>query len=61
MTAPNTKPDMEQIYVVKSRSVHTQLLKAIENENILERYLDFEQNRDQFFSALDELIRATGV
>nr|WP_167468902.1 hypothetical protein [Listeria ivanovii] len=52
---------MEQIYVVKSRSVHTQLLKAIENENILERYLDFEQNRDQFFSALDELIRATGV
>ncbi|HBI6856634.1 LXG domain-containing protein [Listeria seeligeri] len=60
LTAPNTKPDMEQVYVVKSRSVHTQLLKAIENENILERYLDFEQSHGQFFSALDELIRATG-
>ncbi|EKT6042427.1 LXG domain-containing protein [Listeria monocytogenes] len=59
LTAPNTKPDMEQVYVVKSRSVHTQLLKAIENENILERYLDFEQSHGQFFSALDELIRAT--
>lgn len=60
LTAPNTKPDMQQVYVVKSRSVHTQLLKAIENENILERYLDFEQSHSQFFSALAELIHATG-
>ncbi|HHS3189296.1 TPA: T7SS effector LXG polymorphic toxin [Listeria monocytogenes] len=60
LTAPNTKPDMQQVYVVKSRSVHTQLLKAIEKENILERYLAFEQSHGQFFSALDELIRATG-
>ncbi|MBM5721781.1 hypothetical protein D8X92_13890 [Listeria ivanovii] len=60
LTAPNTKSDMEQVYVVKSRDVHTQLLKAIEKENILERYLDFEQSHGQFFSALDELIRATG-
>ncbi|MCN72853.1 hypothetical protein CCE97_14930, partial [Listeria monocytogenes] len=36
------------------------LLKAIEQENILERYLAFEQSHGQFFSALDELIRATG-
>lgn len=60
LTAPNTKPDMQQVYAVKSRSVHTQLLKAIEKENILERYLAFEQSHGQFFSALDELIRATG-
>ncbi|EAF5052089.1 hypothetical protein C2W34_09160 [Listeria monocytogenes] len=60
LTAPNTKPDMQQVYVVKSRSVHTQLLKAIEKENILERYLAFEQSHGQFFSALDELIQATG-
>ncbi|KHK25592.1 hypothetical protein I620_14349, partial [Listeria monocytogenes SHL011] len=59
MTAPNTKPDMQQVYAVKSRSVHTQLLKAIEQENILEKYLAFEQSHGQFFSALDELIRAT--
>lgn len=59
LTAPNTKPDMQQVYAVKSRSVHTQLLKAIEKENILERYLAFEQSHGQFFSALDELIRAT--
>ncbi|EBF5850553.1 hypothetical protein FH026_14895 [Listeria monocytogenes] len=60
LTAPNTKPDMQQVYAVKSKSVHTQLLKAIEQENILERYLAFEQSHGQFFSALDELIRATG-
>ncbi|HAO5741464.1 TPA: hypothetical protein IQC28_002498 [Listeria monocytogenes] len=60
LTAPNTKPDMQQVYAVKSRSVHTQLLKAIEQENILERYIAFEQSHGQFFSALDELIRATG-
>lgn len=60
LTAPNTKPDMQQVYVVKSRSVHTQLLQAIENENILERYLDFERSHGQFFSALVELIYATG-
>ncbi|WP_245184885.1 LXG domain-containing protein, partial [Listeria monocytogenes] len=59
LTAPNTKPDMQQVYAVKSRSVHTQLLKAIEQENILEKYLAFEQSHGQFFSALDELIRAT--
>ncbi|HHR3051230.1 LXG domain-containing protein, partial [Listeria monocytogenes] len=59
LTAPNTKPDMQQVYVVKSRSIHTQLLKAIEQENILEKYLAFEQSHGQFFSALDELIRAT--
>ncbi|MBC2131108.1 LXG domain-containing protein [Listeria innocua] len=60
LTAPNTKPDMQQVYAVKSRSVHTQLLKAIEQENILEKYLAFEQSHGQFFSALVELIRATG-
>ncbi|MCB2822728.1 LXG domain-containing protein, partial [Listeria monocytogenes] len=60
LTAPNTKPDMQQVYVVKSRSVHTQLLKAIEQENILEKYLAFEQSRGQFFNALAELIQATG-
>ncbi|HHT5731880.1 TPA: LXG domain-containing protein, partial [Listeria monocytogenes] len=59
LTAPNTKPDMQQVYAVKSRSVHTQLLKAIKQENILEKYLAFEQSHGQFFSALDELIRAT--
>ncbi|HHQ0618159.1 TPA: LXG domain-containing protein, partial [Listeria monocytogenes] len=59
LTAPNTKPDMQQVYAVKSRSVHTQLLKVIEQENILEKYLAFEQSHGQFFSALDELIRAT--
>lgn len=60
LTAPNTRPDMEQVYVVKSRSVHTQLLRAIEKENILERYLAFEQSHGDFFSALHELILATG-
>lgn len=60
LTAPNTKPDMQQVYAIKSRSVHTQLLKAIEKENILEKYLAFEQSHGQFFSALVELIRATG-
>lgn len=60
LTAPNTKPDMQQVYAVKSRSVHTQLLKAIEQENILEKYLAFEQSHGQFFSALAELIQATG-
>ncbi|MBC2314196.1 hypothetical protein HCB40_08330 [Listeria welshimeri] len=60
LTAPNTRPDMEQIYTVQSRSVHTQLLEAIEKEQILEKYLAFEQSHGQFFSALDELIRATG-
>lgn len=60
LTAPNTKPDMQQVYAVKSRSVHTQLLKAIEQENILEKYLAFEQSHGQFFSALVELIQATG-
>ncbi|MBC2262371.1 hypothetical protein HCB45_12340 [Listeria sp. FSL L7-0091] len=60
LTAPNTKPDMQQVYAVKARSVHTQLLKAIEQENILERYLAFEQSHGQFFSALAELIQATG-
>ncbi|MBC2126066.1 LXG domain-containing protein [Listeria innocua] len=60
LTAPNTKPDMQQVYAVKSRSVHTQLLKAIEKENILEKYLAFEQSHGQFFSALFELIQATG-
>ncbi|AIS61006.1 T7SS effector LXG polymorphic toxin [Listeria ivanovii] len=59
LTAPNTRPDMEQVYVVKSRSVHTQLLRAIEKENILERYLAFEQSHGDFFSALHELILAT--
>lgn len=60
LTAPNTKPDMQQVYAIKSRSAHTQLLKAIEKENILEKYLAFEQSHGQFFSALVELIRATG-
>ncbi|ENA1576546.1 hypothetical protein ABFW39_002976 [Listeria monocytogenes] len=60
LTAPNTRPDMQQIYTVQSRSVHTQLLEAIEKEQILEKYLAFEQSHGQFFSALDELIRATG-
>ncbi|MCY61632.1 hypothetical protein DXP74_03825 [Listeria monocytogenes serotype 4c] len=60
LTAPNTKPDMQQVYAVKSRSVHTQLLKAIEQENILEKYLAFEQSHGQFFNALAELIQATG-
>ncbi|OFH73514.1 LXG domain-containing protein [Listeria monocytogenes] len=60
LTAPNTKPDMQQVYVVKSRSIHTQLLKAIEQENILEKYLAFEQSHGQFFNALAELIQATG-
>ncbi|MBC2266453.1 hypothetical protein HCB38_01300 [Listeria sp. FSL L7-0083] len=60
LTAPNTKPDMQQVYAIKSRSVHTQLLKAIEKENILEKYLAFEQSHGQFFSALTELIQATG-
>ncbi|EAD0722647.1 hypothetical protein NW48_14955 [Listeria monocytogenes] len=60
LTAPNTKPDMQQVYAVKARSVHTQLLKAIEQENILEKYLAFEQSHGHFFSALDELIRSTG-
>ncbi len=60
LTAPNTKPDMQQVYAIKSRSVHTQLLKSIEKENILEKYLAFEQSHGQFFSALVELIRATG-
>ncbi|ECJ9371765.1 hypothetical protein FQO69_07220 [Listeria innocua] len=60
LTVPNTKPDMQQVYAIKSRSVHTQLLKAIEKENILEKYLAFEQSHGQFFSALVELIRATG-
>ncbi|ARM71766.1 hypothetical protein LMxysn_0131 [Listeria monocytogenes] len=60
LIAPNTKPDMQQVYAVKSRSVHTQLLKAIEQENILEKYLAFEQSHGQFFSALTELIQATG-
>ncbi|MBC6149197.1 hypothetical protein HCA24_09930 [Listeria innocua] len=60
LTAPNTKPDMQQVYAVKSRSVHTQLLKAIEQENILEKYLAFEQSHAQFFNALAELIQATG-
>ncbi|EHD1677215.1 hypothetical protein JR551_002334 [Listeria monocytogenes] len=60
LTAPNTKPDMQQVYVVKSRSVHTQLLKAIEQENILEKYLAFEQSHGHFFNALAELIQATG-
>ncbi|HAK1620494.1 TPA: hypothetical protein H1051_002749, partial [Listeria monocytogenes] len=54
------KPDMQQVYAVKSRSVHTQLLKAIEQENILEKYLAFEQSHGQFFNALAELIQATG-
>ncbi|EDJ9710110.1 TPA_asm: hypothetical protein GF888_03165 [Listeria monocytogenes] len=48
LTAPNTKPDMQQVYAVKSRSVHTQLLKAIEQENILEKYLAFEQSHGHF-------------
>ncbi|EEO3716484.1 hypothetical protein ISM54_003049 [Listeria monocytogenes] len=60
LTAPNTRPDMQQIYTVQSRIVHTQLLEAIEKEQILEKYLAFEQSHGQFFSALDELIRATG-
>ncbi|MBC1688683.1 hypothetical protein HB963_09415 [Listeria welshimeri] len=60
LTAPNTRPDMQQVYTVQSRSVHTQLLEAIEKEQILEKYLAFEQSHGQFFSALDELIRATG-
>lgn len=60
LTAPNSRPDMQQIYTVQSRSVHTQLLEAIEKEQILEKYLAFEQSHGQFFSALDELIRATG-
>ncbi len=59
LTAPNTRLDMEQVYVVKSRSVHTQLLRAIEKENNLERYLAFEQSHGGFFSALHELILAT--
>ncbi|HHQ0365693.1 TPA: hypothetical protein ACSKMF_002278 [Listeria innocua] len=39
---------MQQIYAVKSRSVHTQLPKAIEKENILEKYLAFEQSHGHF-------------
>lgn len=60
LTAPNTKPDMQQVYVVQARSAHTQLLQAIEKEDILERYIAFEQSHAQFFSALTELIHATG-
>ncbi|MBC1486127.1 hypothetical protein HB897_07800 [Listeria seeligeri] len=60
LTAPNTRPDMQEVYAVKTKSAHTQLLKAIEKENILEKYIAFEQSHGQFFSALDELIRATG-
>ncbi|EAE8347777.1 hypothetical protein BOQ23_12795 [Listeria monocytogenes] len=60
LTAPNTKPDMQQVYVVQARSAHTQLLKAIQKEDILERYIAFEQSHSQFFSALVELIHSTG-
>ncbi|MBC2126604.1 T7SS effector LXG polymorphic toxin [Listeria marthii] len=60
LTAPNTKPDMQQVYVVQARSAHTQLLQAIEKEDILERYIAFEQSHAQFFNALTELIHATG-
>ncbi|RFQ40356.1 hypothetical protein CRD66_13400, partial [Listeria monocytogenes] len=60
LTAPNTKPDMQQVYVVQARSAHTQLLQAIEKEDILERYIAFEQSHSQFFSALVELIHSTG-
>ncbi|EAD9125306.1 hypothetical protein AOC40_14140 [Listeria monocytogenes] len=60
LTAPNTKPDMQQVYVVQARSAHTQLLQAIEKEDILERYIAFEQSHAQFFSALTELIHSTG-
>lgn len=60
LTAPNTRPDMQEVYAVKTKSAHTQLLKAIEKEQILEKYIAFEQSHGQFFSALDELIRATG-
>lgn len=60
LTAPNTKPDMQQVYVVQARSAHTQLLQAIQKEDILERYIAFEQSHSQFFSALVELIHSTG-
>ncbi|EAK9824179.1 hypothetical protein FDQ22_12560 [Listeria monocytogenes] len=60
LTAPNTKPDMQQVYLVQARSAHTQLLQAIEKEDILERYIAFEQSHAQFFSALTELIHSTG-
>ncbi|MBC1385926.1 hypothetical protein HB829_00790 [Listeria innocua] len=60
LTAPNTKPDMQQVYVVQARSTHTQLLQAIQKEDILERYIAFEQSHAQFFSALTELIHSTG-
>ncbi|WP_271006925.1 T7SS effector LXG polymorphic toxin [Listeria seeligeri] len=60
LTAPNTRPDMQEVYAVKTKSAHTQLLKAIEKENILEKYIAFEQSHGSFFSALAELIRATG-
>ncbi|HAB0009139.1 TPA_asm: hypothetical protein GIN74_07010 [Listeria monocytogenes] len=60
LTAPNTKPDMQQVYVVQARSAHTQLLQAIQKEDILERYIAFEQSHAQFFSALVELIHSTG-
>ncbi len=57
LTATNTKPDMQQVYAVKSRSVHTQLLKAIEQENILEKYLAFEQSHDQLPGRRAEKLR----
>lgn len=60
LTAPNTKPDMQQVYVVQARSTHTQLLQAIQKEDILERYIAFEQSHAQFFNALTELIHSTG-
>ncbi|MDT0001454.1 T7SS effector LXG polymorphic toxin [Listeria cossartiae subsp. cayugensis] len=60
LTAPNTKPDMQQVYVVQARSAHTQLLQAIQKEDILERYIAFEQSHAHFFSALIELIHSTG-
>ncbi|EHF3618559.1 hypothetical protein JSO10_000469 [Listeria innocua] len=60
LIAPNTKPDMQQVYVVRARSAHTQLLQAIQKEDILERYIAFEQSHAQFFSALTELIHSTG-
>ncbi|EAD9710559.1 hypothetical protein AF112_08150, partial [Listeria monocytogenes] len=47
-------------YVVRARSAHTQLLQAIQKEDILERYIAFEQSHSQFFSALVELIHSTG-
>lgn len=44
------------LYEGQQQSLRTQFTDAIEQENILERYIAFEQSRANFFDSLSELV-----